>query len=218
MGVSRPCTMRPWERSDRCAASWRTSCSRWPARSTGGASTSRRRSATCAWRSAGTSALAAMTRPGSGRSRACGSSRSPVRRSTLRSGPTVRSPVRRCASVSRGDGVLLEPSGAFTDAPMEPALPDDVRRRLAEVRFRGAALEIGELRLAEGVPFALDAAGFGRHTFLCGQSGSGKTYSLGLLLESRMVETEVPMVVREPNTYFAAMTETRPGAEVEAES
>ena len=27
------------------------------------------------------------------------------------------------------------------------------------------------------------SGGFGRHTFLCGQSGSGKTYSLGVLLE-----------------------------------
>ena len=32
------------------------------------------------------------------------------------------------------------------------------------------------------MPFELDARGFGRHTFLCGQSGSGKTYSLGVLL------------------------------------
>jgi len=129
-------------------------------------------------------------------------------------GQVARTEVR--FRVARGDGVLLEPSGAFTDAPMEPALPDDVRRRLAEVRFRGAALEIGELRLAEGVPFALDAAGFGRHTFLCGQSGSGKTYSLGLLLERLMLETELRIVVLDPNSDFARMTETRPGAEPEA--
>jgi type IV secretory pathway VirB4 component len=36
-------------------------------------------------------------------------------------------------------------------------------------------LEIGEQFLAPGVPAALVAGGFDRHTFLCGQSGSGKT-------------------------------------------
>ena len=114
---------------------------------------------------------------------------------------------------ARGEGVLLGSSGPFTDAPMEPAPADEVAARLAAGRFRGAALGIGELRLAEGVPFALDAAGFGRHTFLCGQSGSGKTYSLGLLLERLMLETELRIVVLDPNSDFARMAETRADAE-----
>ena len=83
------------------------------------------------------------------------------------------------------------------------------RRRRAVPRRRGAArrrrrsrargssghaptrarLRVGELALAPGVPLALDAGGFDRHTFLCGQSGSGKTYSLGVMLERLLLET-----------------------------
>ena len=117
---------------------------------------------------------------------------------------------------ARGAGVLLEPSAPFTDEPHAPAPPEDVARRLAAVRFRGAPLPIGELRLAPGVPFALDAAGFGRHTFLCGQSGSGKTSSLGLLLEQLMLETDLRIVVLDPNSDFARMAEARPDAERDA--
>ena len=54
-----------------------------------------------------------------------------------------------------------------------------------------ARLEIGELALAPGAPCRLDAGGFDRHTFLCGQSGSGKTYSLGVVLERLLMETEL---------------------------
>ena len=49
--------------------------------------------------------------------------------------------------------------------------------------------------LAPDVPFALDAGGLDRHTFLCGQSGSGKTYALGVLLEQVVLETELRIVV-----------------------
>ena len=85
---------------------------------------------------------------------------------------------------ARGEGVVLDGDGRpFHDATVRPASPDAVGAWLGRVRPGRAALEVGELALADGVPFELDGAGFGRHTFLCGQSGSGKTYSLGVLLE-----------------------------------
>ena len=83
-----------------------------------------------------------------------------------------------------GEGALLEGDGApFHDATVRPATPDEVRAWLERAAPGARLLEIGELALAPGVPFALDAGGFDRHTFLCGQSGSGKTYSLGVVLE-----------------------------------
>ena len=63
-----------------------------------------------------------------------------------------------------------------------------------------ARLPVGELRLAPGVPFALDAGGFDRHTFFCGQSGSGKTYSLGVVLEQLLLETSLRIVILDPNS------------------
>jgi DNA helicase HerA-like ATPase len=59
------------------------------------------------------------------------------------------------------------------------------------------------------VPFQLDAGGFGRHTFLCGQSGSGKTYSLGVLLERLLMETNLRVVVLDPNSDYVRLGEPR---------
>jgi DNA helicase HerA-like ATPase len=66
------------------------------------------------------------------------------------------------------------------------------------------------------VPFALDAGGFGRHTFLCGQSGSGKTYSLGVVLERLLLETGLRLVVLDPNSDFVRLGELRPDADAAA--
>ncbi len=58
-------------------------------------------------------------------------------------------------------------------------------------------------------PARLRAQGFGRHTFLCGQSGSGKTYALGVLLEQLQLETGLRIVVLDPNADYVRMGETR---------
>jgi DNA helicase HerA-like ATPase len=68
---------------------------------------------------------------------------------------------------------------------------------------------VGELALAPGVPIDLDAGGFGRHTFICGQSGSGKTYSLGVLLEHLLMETNLRVVVLDPNSDYVRLAEKR---------
>ena len=85
---------------------------------------------------------------------------------------------------AQGDGALLGGDGRpFHDAPVRPATTAEVGAWHDHSRPSSARMNVGELALAPGVPFELDARGFGRHTFLCGQSGSGKTYSLGVLLE-----------------------------------
>jgi DNA helicase HerA-like ATPase len=58
-----------------------------------------------------------------------------------------------------------------------------------------------------------DASGFDRHTFLCGQSGSGKTYSLGVILEQLLIETDLRMVVLDPNSDFVRLGQVRTGAD-----
>ncbi len=77
-------------------------------------------------------------------------------------------------------------------------------------------MNVGELALAPGVPFELDARGFGRHTFLCGQSGSGKTYSLGVLLERLLAETSLRVVVLDPNSDYVRLGEQRADADPDA--
>ena len=56
---------------------------------------------------------------------------------------------------------------------------------------------------------ALRAGGFNRHTFLCGQSGSGKTYALGVLLERLILRNRLRVVVFDPNTDFVRLGATR---------
>ena len=109
-----------------------------------------------------------------------------------------------------GSGVVLEGDGQpFHDAQLHPAAPDEVRMWLDRAQPAHAQLEVGELALAPGVPFRLDAGGFGRHTFLCGQSGSGKTYSLGVLLERLLMETSLRVVVLDPNSDYVRLGEPR---------
>ena len=116
--------------------------------------------------------------------------------------------------VARGEGVLLAGgSGPFHDAMVRRATPAEVKRWLEATRPDHARLAVGDLALARGVPFALDAAGFGRHTFLCGQSGSGKTYSLGVLLERLLMETSLRVVVLDPNSDYVRLGELAEGAE-----
>ena len=109
-----------------------------------------------------------------------------------------------------GDGVVLHgDEHPFHDALVRPATADEVAVWLEETRPDGAQLDVGELALAHGVPFQLDAGGFGRHTFLCGQSGSGKTYSLGVLLEHLLMETTLRVVVLDPNSDYVRLGEPR---------
>ncbi|WP_432937031.1 ATP-binding protein [Kribbella sp. CA-253562] len=115
---------------------------------------------------------------------------------------------------AQGEGIVLDDeSTPFHDVLVRPARPDEVGTWLAGNRPRRAVLEIGEHLLAPGVPATLDAGGFNRHTFLCGQSGSGKTYSLGLVLERLLVETELRIVVLDPNSDYVKLARTRAGVD-----
>ena len=112
--------------------------------------------------------------------------------------------------IVRGSGVVRDGDPTpFHDGLLRPAVPAEVHAWLERVRPARAELEVGELRLAPGAPFRLDAGGFDRHTFLCGQSGSGKTYSLGVMLEQLLLETSLRIVVLDPNSDFVRLGQTR---------
>ena len=112
-----------------------------------------------------------------------------------------------------GSGLLLDRGQPFHDAHARPAGPDEVAAWLARTKSDRAVLTVGELLLAPGVPAELDSGGLGRHTFLCGQSGSGKTYALGLLLERVLAETTLPVVVLDPNSDHVNLGRLRPDAD-----
>jgi DNA helicase HerA-like ATPase len=116
--------------------------------------------------------------------------------------------------IARGEGAVLEGDEVpFHDAELRSATPDEIRAWTGRRPRDRAVLEVGELARAPGVPCALDAGGLNRHTFLCGQSGSGKTYSLGVLLERLLLETGLRIVVLDPNSDFARLASVRDGVD-----
>lgn len=126
--------------------------------------------------------------------------------------------------VGAGSAVLVrlaQGRGVVLDGTTEPFHAVSIRpARLAEVRsWRDrsssprAGLSIGELLSAPGVPATLDSGGLSRHTFLCGQSGSGKTYALGVLLERVLAETSLRVVILDPNSDFVGLGSIREGAD-----
>ena len=117
---------------------------------------------------------------------------------------------------ARVDGRLLEGDEPFGEAPVRVAAEEEVGRWLGDARAARAMLDVGSLTFAPSVPLSLDAGAFDRHTFLCGQSGSGKTYALGTILERLLAETSLRLVVLDPNSDFVRLAEVREGAGDEA--
>jgi len=76
----------------------------------------------------------------------------------------------------------------------------------------GALLEVGRNLTEPGGPAKLLPKRFNRHTFWCGQSGSGKTYALGVVLEQLIAHTALPVVIFDPNSDFVRLGELNPGA------
>jgi uncharacterized protein len=115
-----------------------------------------------------------------------------------------------------GSGRLLDRapgSEPFVDAELSPASEARIGELLGGVP---APVRLGSLQQATDLPALLDARGFNRHTFLCGQSGSGKTYSLGLLLEQLVLHTTLPLLVLDPNGDHVHLGRTRDGVDPSA--
>jgi DNA helicase HerA-like ATPase len=90
----------------------------------------------------------------------------------------------------------------FGSATVAEADSADVAAHFARWTVDAAGLNLGSLTTIDGVPAVLAAPGFARHTFLCGQSGSGKTYTLGLVLEQLLLETDICIAVLDPNSDY----------------
>ena len=118
------------------------------------------------------------------------------------------------AALARGDGLVLDPeAGPFHELVFEPASASTVSSWLEAARTSGARLDVGQLMIEPGVRFSLAADGFNRHTFLCGQSGSGKTFALGVLLEQVLLQTSIRVVILDPNSDFVRLGAVRDGVD-----
>jgi hypothetical protein len=88
----------------------------------------------------------------------------------------------------------------FGDRNVRPARPDEIAVIASGIDSGAASIGIGSLRQAPEVPARLVSRGFTRHTFMCGQSGSGKTYTTGALFERLLSDTALPIVILDPNS------------------
>ncbi|MEE9206468.1 MAG: ATP-binding protein [Acidimicrobiia bacterium] len=108
----------------------------------------------------------------------------------------------------------LDGSAVFGSGTVEAADADLVSVHLSSSLGSTVGIELGKIRQLPGVPATLNAAGFGRHTFLCGQSGSGKTYTLGIILERLLLDTDIKIAVADPNSDFVNLASLRPQSDL----
>jgi DNA helicase HerA-like ATPase len=98
----------------------------------------------------------------------------------------------------------------FTSAS---ATPSDGHVLSEFYRDASAVLGLGTMVSAPDVQVGLVPKRLNRHTFWCGQSGSGKTYALGVAIEQVLMHTRLPVVIFDPNGDFVRLGETRPQAD-----
>jgi DNA helicase HerA-like ATPase len=116
----------------------------------------------------------------------------------------------------------VSPASGFENARVVPAPPEAVEEWLSSTLRGASTLTIGRVQGSspaggqpEGgadTPARLIASGFNRHTFLCGQSGSGKTYTLGVLLEQLLLHTDLPLIVLDPNSDYVHLDQLQTDA------
>jgi len=105
----------------------------------------------------------------------------------------------------------LDTSTSYAFGAAELAAADNTSIDLLH-RATGATLDVGVDLSPPGGPARLLSHRFNRHTFWCGQSGSGKTYALGVVLEQLIAHTALPIVVFDPNSDFVRLGELREDA------
>lgn len=100
--------------------------------------------------------------------------------------------------------------GGFDEARLRPADYEQVREPLMSLEGARPMLEVGRMRDASAGRARVRAQGFSRHMFVCGQSGSGKTFGMGVLLEQLLLNTQMRIVVLDPNSDHVRLNELRP--------
>jgi hypothetical protein len=120
----------------------------------------------------------------------------------------------------QGQGVILgkvsndaleipRPTDVFQDGEMTSA-PASLINSYLSGSSEDSQVQIGIATYGDESSVAsLHPKGFTRHSFLCGQSGSGKTYSLGVVLERMLLSTGLRLIIIDPNSDFVRLPSLR---------
>jgi DNA helicase HerA-like ATPase len=113
---------------------------------------------------------------------------------------------RLLAAIADGEYTSVGSHDTFDTASVKVAAPDLVDDHLRATLGSATGLETAAAIFGGDTPVPLlRAKGFNRHTFLCGQSGSGKTYGLGVVLERLLWATTLPLIVLDPNSDYVGL-------------
>jgi DNA helicase HerA-like ATPase len=112
-----------------------------------------------------------------------------------------------------GSGALLDLGGQQSPQPFRTFEMGKSEPMAIRDFYRSASLGVGALLAAPDVMAGLVPSKLNRHTFWCGQSGSGKTYALGVALERILVQTRLPIVIFDANSDFVRLNTPRDDAD-----
>ncbi len=120
---------------------------------------------------------------------------------------------RVLGSIDADGNLAASRASSFVKAALLEATADEIE---SVYDASGATLGVGTLVETPEIEAKLIPGRFNRHTFLCGQSGSGKTYALGVVLEQLLIHTALPMVIFDPNADFVRLNELRSDSDADA--
>lgn len=114
----------------------------------------------------------------------------------------------------------FDPTVEYMDKPVRPARPENLKSVFSEITHsKLAPLTVGSLvGCRDCVPVALNPAGLMRHTAVFGQSGSGKSFSFGIVLEELLLNTDARILVLDPNSDYRSFHEIRTRAQIAKKS
>jgi hypothetical protein len=118
-------------------------------------------------------------------------------------GIRLRAVVGRGVLLGRIDGANFVASAStepFGEELLRPATPAEVAAVFESLDASAPTISLGQHRDYPDLTARIRSKGFSRHTFMCGQSGSGKTYTTGVLFERLLMGSTLDVIVLDPNS------------------
>lgn len=112
--------------------------------------------------------------------------------------------------LTSSDGRILQPRRALTPGNSVFVAPDEVLSRFYSLPEE-EGLHIGTLITRSDVPVCLSLKGFRRHLAIIAQTGAGKSYSAGVLIEE-LIKKGATIIVLDPHADYVYLSLTSEGA------
>lgn len=121
----------------------------------------------------------------------------------LKSSPPIVVGTAQVLGFLDSDGAVRFPRHAATPGTSVSLAPDDLLRKFFSTNV-ASGIEIGTLINRPSVPVLLNPNGLRRHLAVIAQTGAGKSYSVGVILE-KLLQLGGTVVVFDPNSDYVLM-------------